>query len=56
MYQFIEQAQKNQSNPQEIFKQITSNYTPEQMQHFKQYANNFGFSDEQLKQYGINAK
>jgi len=28
-------------------------YTPEQMQQFKQFANSFGITDEQLKQYGI---
>ena len=31
MFQFVEQAQKNQSNPQEILNQITKNYKPEQM-------------------------
>ena len=31
MFQFLEQARKNNSNPQEIFKEITKNYKPEQM-------------------------
>ena len=32
MFNMINQAQKNQSNPQEIFKEITKNYKPEQME------------------------
>ena len=56
MFQFLEQAQKNQSNPQEILNQITKNYKPEQMQNLIRSAKSFGFTDEQLRQYGINSK
>ena len=31
-------------------------YTPEQKQQFKQFANGFGVTDEQLSKYGINFK
>ena len=34
MFQMIEQAQKNQSNPIDLFKQITEKNTPEQMEQF----------------------
>ena len=56
MFQFINQAQRNQSNPQEILKEITKNYKPEQMQGLINAAKNFGFTDEQLNEYGINLK
>ena len=32
---------------------MTKNYTPEQMQQFQQFANGFGVTNEQLKQFGI---
>ena len=56
MFQLIEQARRNQSNPQEILNEITKNYKPEQMQGLIKTAKNFGFTDEQLAQYGINPK
>ena len=56
MFQFVSQAQKNQNNPQEIFKQITEKYTPEQKKQFNEFAKGFGITDEQLKQYGIYTK
>ena len=56
MFQFISQAQKNQSNPQEILSEITKNYKPEQMKGLINTAKSFGFTDEQLSQYGINLK
>ena len=34
MFQMVEQARANKNNPQEMFKQITSKYTPEQMNNF----------------------
>jgi len=56
MFQLIDQARKNQSNPQEILNEITKNYKPEQMQSLINAAKNFGFTEEQLTQYGINPK
>jgi hypothetical protein len=45
-FQFIEQAQKNQSNPEEIFREITKNYKPEQMEQLFNRARQFGISDD----------
>lgn len=53
MFSQFQNLQKNQSNPQEFLKEMMSKYTPEQMNNFKQYAKGFGFSEEQLKNYGI---
>jgi len=35
---------------------MVSKYTPEQMEQFRQFANGFGITNEQLDQYGINVK
>lgn len=56
MFQTIEKMQKNNGNPQELLNQITSKYTPEQVKSFRQYANNFGVSNEQLDKFGIKTK
>ena len=52
----IEELRKNKGNPQELLNQITGNYTPEQKQQFMKFANGFGFTEEQLKEFGINSK
>ena len=46
MFQFLEQAQKNQSNPQEIFKEVTKDYKPEQMDMIFNKARQFGIGDD----------
>ena len=46
MFQMISQAQKNQSNPEELFKQITKNYKPEQMNMIFERAKQFGIGDD----------
>ena len=46
MFQFIEQAQKNKSNPQELFKEITKNYKPEQIENIFNRAKQFGIGDD----------
>ena len=56
MFQQFQNLQKNQSNPQEFLNEITSKYTPEQLQSFRQYANGFGISNEQLDKVGIKTK
>ncbi len=56
MFQQFQNLRQNQNNPQEVLNQMMSNYTPEQIQQFKQFANGFGVTDEQLNQFGINAK
>jgi len=49
----ISQAQKNQSNPQELINNMISKYKPEQINNFKQFANGFGITNEELNKYGI---
>ncbi len=46
MFQFISQAQKNKSNPEELFKQITKDYKPEQIEDIFNKARQFGISDD----------
>lgn len=41
---------KNNSNPTDLFKQITGNYTPQQMQMIKGIAKNFGIPDSTINQ------
>ena len=55
-FQQFQNLQKSQNNPQEFLNTIVSKYTPEQLNQFRQYANSFGFSNEQLDKYGINSK
>ena len=55
-FQQFQNLQKSQNNPQEYLKEMMSKYTPEQMNKFREYAKGFGFTDEQLKNYGINSK
>ena len=46
MFQFLEQAQKNKSNPEEIFKEVTKGYKPEQMDMIFNKARQFGIGDD----------
>jgi len=52
----VEKAQQNQSNPIEMFKEITKDYTPERMENFYKQAEQMGFSPELINQlkWGIN--
>lgn len=54
MFNKFQEIRKSNGNPQELLHEITGKYTPEQMQKFAQFANNFGISNEQLTQSGIN--
>ena len=56
VFQQFQNLQKNKGNPQEILKEMTGGYTPEQMQSFKKFVNGFGITDEQLNKYGIGSK
>ena len=60
MFQIIEQASRNQSNPMDLLKQVTGNYTPEQMKNFYSYAQMMGCPNDVLNQVqnqlGINAQ
>lgn len=49
----FQSLQKNQSNPQELINNMLGNYNKEQLNAFKQYANGFGITNEQLEKYGI---
>jgi len=46
VFQMISQAQKNQSNPEELFKEVTKDYKPEQMDMIFNKARQFGISDD----------
>lgn len=50
MFKLLEQAQKNQSNPQELFKEVTKNYKPQQMERIFNQARQFGISDDVINQ------
>lgn len=58
MFQMVDQARKNQSNPMEMLKQITSNKTPQQMDEFYKKTEQMGFPTEIIDQIknGINTK
>ena len=55
-FQQIQSLQRNQGNPEEFLKQIISKHSPEQINNFRQYLSGFGFTDEQLNNYGIKTK
>lgn len=56
MFQMMDTAMRNNGNPMEIFKQVTSNYSPEQMEKFYSRAKSMGIPEEVLTQVqnGIN--
>ena len=62
MFQVIEQAKQNQSNPMDLLKQVVGNYSPEQMKNFYRAAQMMGCPSEILGQIqnqlndGINSK
>ena len=58
LFQMVEQAKKNQNNPIELFKQVTNNYSEDQMNNFYNQAERMGFSKDLINQLknGINAK
>ena len=56
VYQQYQDLKKSNGNPQEMINNIVGKYTPEQRESFMKYANGFGISNEQLTNYGINAK
>ena len=50
IFQIVEQARQNQNNPMELFKQITSNYSDEQMNNFYKQAEQMGFDKNLIDQ------
>jgi len=49
MFALINQASQNNANPMDLFKQITNNYTPEQMQNLFSRAEQFGVPKDVLE-------
>ena len=58
MFQLVDQARKNNSNPMDMFKQLTSNYNPQQLNSLFERAKQMGVPEEYIKelQNGINTK
>ena len=56
MFKQFQNLQKNKSNPQELINNMIDKYNPEQIQAFRQYANGFGITNEQLDKFGITNK
>ena len=50
MYQLLNQAKQNNVNPNDLFRQLTQNYTPQQMQNLFSNAQQMGFPNEILQQ------
>ena len=50
MYQVLSQGMKNNTNPMELFNQITSGYSKEQMDNLINRAKSMGFPSEVLEQ------
>lgn len=50
MFQLVEQARKNNGNPMDIFKQITSKYKPEQLENLFSRAKQIGVPEEYINQ------
>jgi len=57
MFQMLEKAQKSNGDPMKLFKEATSNYTPEQMNKLMNTARQYGVPDDVINKInGINAK
>ena len=58
MFQIIEQARKNNNDPIALFKEVTNNYKPDQLNNLFEKAKQMGVPDEYINQVkeGINAK
>lgn len=48
MFQVVNQLRQNNGNPMELFKQVTSKYTPEQMNSLFSRAKQMGVPEEQI--------
>lgn len=58
MFRQVEKLRKSNGNPMDLFKQVTSKFTPEQMNNFYANAKQFGIPEDVIKQAqnGINTK
>ena len=54
-FQQFQNLRQNQGNPQEMLNKMFGNCTPKQMNQFRQFANGFGVTNEQLNEF-INHK
>lgn len=52
-YQKLQELVRNTNDPKGLLQNLTNNYTPEQREKFIRFANGYGVSEEQLKNYGI---
>lgn len=52
----VEQLRKSNGNPQEYLNNLISKWDDKQIKGFINTAKTYGFTDEQLSNYGINAK
>ena len=50
MYKQLNQWMKENKNPMDLFKQMTNNYTPQQMQNIMGIAKGFGVPDSVISQ------
>ena len=50
MFQMYQQARQTNSNPADLFKQITKNYTPEQKEQLFNAAKQYGIPEEVIQQ------
>ena len=57
-FQIVNQARQNQSNPMDLFKQVTSNYSPKQIDELFSKATQMGVPNEYIEQVksSINTK
>lgn len=56
LFKQFQNLQKGQNNPQELINEMIGKYKPEQIKAFRQYANGFGITNEQLDNFGIKVK
>ncbi len=49
MFRLVEQARQNNNNPMDLFKQVTSGYSTEQMDNLFNRARQLGVPDDVLK-------
>lgn len=50
MYKMLEETKKNQNNPMDLLKEVTKNYTPEQMNNLFEQSKKFGVPEDMIKQ------
>lgn len=51
MFNQVEQLRKSNGNPVEMFKEISKNYKPEQMEKFWEKVSQFGIPNESIQKF-----